>query len=97
MNPETSEEDKDKVYEAGGLATGPNASFDPEKRDEAAVGRDHTPEPDSKSVDVPPDGGYGWVCVGCLFLMNAHTWGVNSVSSSISLPHLRESSLLTAN
>lgn len=31
--------------------------------------------------DVPPDGGYGWVCTVCVFLINAHTWGVNSVSS----------------
>ena len=29
--------------------------------------------------DVPPDGGYGWVCTACVFLINAHTWGVNSV------------------
>lgn len=27
--------------------------------------------------DVPPDGGYGWVCTVCVFLINAHTWGVN--------------------
>ena len=26
-----------------------------------------------------PDGGYGWVCVACVFLVNAHTWGLNSV------------------
>ncbi|TVY47233.1 putative transporter MCH2 [Lachnellula cervina] len=26
----------------------------------------------------PPNGGYGWVCVGCTFLINAHTWGLNS-------------------
>lgn len=31
--------------------------------------------------DVPPNGGYGWICTACVFLMNAHTWGVNSVSS----------------
>jgi hypothetical protein len=31
--------------------------------------------------DVPPDGGYGWVCTVCMFLINAHTWGVNSVGS----------------
>jgi hypothetical protein len=30
--------------------------------------------------DVPPDGGYGWVCVACVFWINAHTWGINSVS-----------------
>lgn len=32
-------------------------------------------------VDVPPNGGYGWVCTACVFLINAHTWGVNSVSN----------------
>jgi MFS family permease len=30
--------------------------------------------------DIPPDGGYGWVCVACCFLINANSWGVNSVS-----------------
>lgn len=29
--------------------------------------------------DVPPNGGYGWVCTVCTFLTNANTWGVNSV------------------
>lgn len=29
--------------------------------------------------DQPPNGGYGWVCVACCFLINAHTWGINSV------------------
>lgn len=24
------------------------------------------------------EGGYGWVCVMCTFLINAHTWGINS-------------------
>ena len=34
---------------------------------------------DSKDAeDVPSDGGYGWVCVACNFLINGHTWGVNS-------------------
>lgn len=42
----------------------------------------HSPavEPDEKyERDVPPDGGYGWVCVACVFWINAHTWGINSV------------------
>jgi len=43
---------------------------------EGATG--HVPE---KPEDVPPDGGYGWVCTGCNFFINAHTWGINSVSS----------------
>ena len=32
--------------------------------------------------DVPPDGGYGWMCVACVFLINANTWGVNSVKGA---------------
>lgn len=33
---------------------------------------------------VPPNGGYGWVCVACVFLINAHTWGLNFVSWPLS-------------
>ncbi|KAM6533687.1 hypothetical protein FALCPG4_006652 [Fusarium falciforme] len=28
--------------------------------------------------EAPPEGGYGWVCVAATFLINAHTWGINS-------------------
>lgn len=38
--------------------------------------------------DVPPDGGYGWICTVCMFLINAHTWGVNSVSLNIHFQEL---------
>ncbi|KAF2002898.1 MFS general substrate transporter [Amniculicola lignicola CBS 123094] len=37
-------------------------------------------------VDVPPNGGYGWVMVGCCFVLNAHTWGLNS-SYGVFLAH----------
>jgi MFS family permease len=32
----------------------------------------------AERIDVPPDGGYGWVVTACVFFINAHTWGVNS-------------------
>ena len=37
-------------------------------------------EAEKPQVDTIPDGGYGWICVVCNFWINAHTWGVNSVS-----------------
>jgi hypothetical protein len=30
------------------------------------------------TTDVPPNGGYGWVCVAACATINAHTWGLNS-------------------
>ncbi|KAF1915157.1 major facilitator superfamily domain-containing protein [Ampelomyces quisqualis] len=30
------------------------------------------------NIDVPPNGGYGWVCVAACATINAHTWGLNS-------------------
>lgn len=41
--------------------------------------------------DIPPDGGYGWVVTACVFIINAHTWGINSVSilCSFSMTHVR--------
>ncbi|KAF2088466.1 major facilitator superfamily protein [Saccharata proteae CBS 121410] len=33
-----------------------------------------------------PDGGYGWICVGCVFVLNAFTWGV-AASYGVFLAH----------
>ncbi|RAQ41018.1 MFS transporter (Mch2) [Aspergillus flavus] len=40
----------------------------------------HPTDSETQQVDSRPipEGGYGWVCVVCTFLMNAHTWGINS-------------------
>ena len=46
------------------------------------------PRPATHAKDreyVPPNGGYGWVCVVCVFLINAHTWGINFVSWPLSI------------
>jgi hypothetical protein len=36
--------------------------------------------PNTDATWIPPDGGYGWVCVATCWFINAHTWGINSVS-----------------
>lgn len=33
-----------------------------------------------EAEDVPPDGGYGWVCVACVHVMSGNAWGSLSVS-----------------
>ncbi|KAJ9658974.1 hypothetical protein H2198_003403 [Neophaeococcomyces mojaviensis] len=38
---------------------------------------ENSPTP-TKEADVPPNGGYGWVCIACCFWINACTWGINS-------------------
>ena len=53
----------------GAVADNEETPFNTEKADTAK----------RSEVDVPPDGGYGWVCVACVFWINAHTWGINSV------------------
>jgi hypothetical protein len=34
-----------------------------------------------QAEDIPPNGGYGWVCVACTFGIMGSTWGLNSVRS----------------
>ncbi|KAF2832840.1 MFS general substrate transporter [Ophiobolus disseminans] len=40
----------------------------------------------SSATDVPPNGGYGWICVAACATINAHTWGLNS-SYAVFLAH----------
>ena len=56
----------------------PTSSGDSE-RTIAATDEEQVESQQPKPIDDPPDGGYGWVCVGCAFAINAHTWGLNSV------------------
>ena len=49
----------------------------------SAEQRDTDPEtPNTSGIEIiehtPPDGGYGWVCTICSFIINACTCGVNS-------------------
>ena len=53
----------------------------PTLADEADPGEPHANE--TSQEDLPPDGGYGWICTACVFLINAHTWGVSSVSCEV--------------
>ncbi|KAJ5679418.1 hypothetical protein N7462_007662 [Penicillium macrosclerotiorum] len=55
------------------LASSQREHEPPQLQMEAQVDRD-----EKYQRDVPPDGGYGWVCVACVFWINAHTWGINS-------------------
>ena len=37
------------------------------------------PRPEEEEKDVIPDGGYGWVNVGCIVAQNSVTWGEHSL------------------
>jgi hypothetical protein len=52
-----------------------------EDHEDGVIGQEKTAASQVPSY-VPPNGGYGWVCVGAVFFINAHTWGLNSVRVS---------------
>lgn len=33
-------------------------------------------------AEPPPDGGYGWICVASVFIINGFTWGLTAVRNS---------------
>ena len=55
-----------------------NSSREDSEKTIAGQDADIVPVRDDQTVDCPPNGGYGWVCVACCFWINAHTWGINS-------------------
>ncbi|EPS27826.1 hypothetical protein PDE_02770 [Penicillium oxalicum 114-2] len=55
----------------------------------SAGGESNTTDVEQAQSQAPPtevDGGFGWICVICVFLINAHTWGINS-SYGVFLAH----------
>ncbi|KAG5359589.1 putative transporter MCH2 [Yarrowia sp. C11] len=59
----------------------------PEKGPEGAEEKPAAPpSPFPPGFRPPPDGGYGWVSVGCAMAINATSWGVNS-SFAVFLAH----------
>ena len=46
-----------------------------------------TSPPTASSSPTAPDGGYGWVCVACSTVINAHTWGAIGASYGVFLSH----------
>lgn len=38
---------------------------------QSTIDTERAETPLTKPEDVPPDGGYGWVCVACNFFINA--------------------------
>jgi len=63
-----------------GAASATSATSDDSNNAEVEKEAEQTLQPTTttQSQDVPPDGGYGWVCVAAVFMINAHTWGINS-------------------
>lgn len=57
-----------------------DSTTEPSERTITVNDPEQAPQPQVKEADIPPDGGYGWVVVICSFLINAHTWGINSVN-----------------
>lgn len=54
------------------------------------------PEEAATVQDVPPDGGYGWVCMICALVINANTWGVNNAWAVFLAQYLSESTFPNA-
>ncbi|KAI8194925.1 putative transporter MCH2 [Colletotrichum sp. SAR 10_86] len=63
----------------GGVVQMPDSvsrAAESEKRNDTSPSQTSSPRT-SEEVEFK-EGGYGWVVVACVFLINAHTWGLNS-------------------
>ncbi|KAK3324329.1 major facilitator superfamily domain-containing protein [Cercophora scortea] len=67
-------EDHDAIKPGRTSHTGARPGFEP-LEEGLAPAYDNAQDSD---MPPPPDGGYGWVCTLCVFLVNANTWGVNA-------------------
>jgi hypothetical protein len=71
-----------------GVMTGSaNVELKPNSQTESTQADFEAGMPESRVVidyeDRVLNGGYGWVCVACVFWLNAHTWGINSVGKTL--------------
>ena len=70
------------------MASAPSlASTEPTRlRHVGPLADDHSHADESLEVTADerpaPNGGYGWVCTLSVFIINAHTWGINAVSTA---------------
>jgi hypothetical protein len=72
-----------QVADATNQINNPTSDVVDTSPEETSKSKEHvaaSPErPAPRVEDVPPNGGWGWVNVACIFTINAHTWGLNSV------------------
>lgn len=79
-NPSTDHVDKEKDQN-GDLSA--SETIVPDEKVSSPVAPLNTEQAPNDVVPTPeppaaPNGGYGWVCVACVAMINAHTWGLNS-------------------
>ncbi|KAF4923298.1 putative transporter MCH2 [Colletotrichum fructicola] len=77
--PSRSEPPSNQDNDHGGVVQMPDSvsrAAESEKRNDTSPSQTSSPRT-SEEVEFK-EGGYGWVVVACVFLINAHTWGLNS-------------------
>ena len=54
----------------------------------STIGEGVVNDHDQDHSDEMPNGGYGWVIVGCIFMMNSVTWGTPYYFVDLSIAEL---------